>query len=93
MGEVVPKSEAETAIQRSPSAYAGAEKEVLAYQNVPGKFESDDLGQEEDFLDPKHPQYGTVDEHGRPLPGWLDQITVRRASAATASVLDAFAQA
>lgn len=31
----------------------------------------------EDFLDPRHPQYGSVDEHGRPLPGWLDQITVR----------------
>ena len=77
MGEVVPKSEAETAIQRSPSAYAGAEKAVLGFQGVPGKYESDDLGQEEDFLDPKHPQYGTVDEHGRPLPGWLDQITVR----------------
>lgn len=34
---------------------------------------------EEDFLDPKHPLYGTVDEYGRALPGWLDQITVRYA--------------
>ena len=76
MGEVAPKSAAETVLQRDPAAYEVAEEKVTGF-GQPGKFQSDDLGTGEDFLDPKHPQYGTVDEYGRPLPGWLEQITVR----------------
>lgn len=28
-------------------------------------------------LDPRSPDYGTCDEHGRPIPPWYQQITVR----------------
>ena len=34
----------------------------------------------EDFTEPSHPLYGEVDEHGRNLPGWLEQITIRWAT-------------
>jgi hypothetical protein len=73
MGEHVPKSAAETVLQKDPHAFEIAQEKVLGLQS--NKIESfEDQG---DFLDPQHPLYGTVDEHGRPLPGWLEQITVR----------------
>ena len=31
----------------------------------------------EDFMDPQHPLYGEVDEHGRKIPAWHEQITIR----------------
>ena len=69
----VPLSATEAALQEDPKAFEKAEEKVVGLTDHKiASFE--DQG---DFLDPKHPQYGTVDEHGRPLPGWIDQITVR----------------
>lgn len=72
---MAPKSDTETVLQHTPGAYEVAEGKLTGIH--PSKFPSEELNASEDFLDPKHPLYGTVDEYGRPLPGWLEQITVR----------------
>lgn len=81
MTEQTPVGEAEKVLGSHPSRFEVAER-----ASVPGKGFEDgkvseypELNTTEDFTDPQHPLYGTVDEYGRRLPGWLEQITVRYA--------------
>lgn len=76
MGEATKKSDAELAIARNRRILEGAQEDVAGIH--PKIVDNNDFTPfAEDFLDPQHPMYGTVDEHGRPIPGWLEQITVR----------------
>jgi OPT family oligopeptide transporter len=59
---------------------------LLEVDGVPGKQLEEGISQTEfedmkkqgeDFMDPKHPLYGEVDEHGRKIPAWHEQITIR----------------
>ena len=79
MGEQAKKSDTELAIARNRRLLEGAQEDVAGIH--PKVINNDDFAPfSEDFLDPQHPLYGTVDEHGRPIPGWMEQITVRFAS-------------
>ena len=83
MGEFVRNGEGEVAIANDPKAFEVAEEAatgVLTKENEE-EYEGEAFSGGEDFTDPTHPLYGTVDEHGRALPGWLDQITFRQDTA------------
>lgn len=88
MGERICKSEVEAVISHEPLAFELGKEEVVG--SHPAKLEGQAFT--EDFLDPRHPLYGSVDEHGRRLPGWLEQVTVRYARALPASKLSSFAR-
>ena len=78
MGEFVHKGEAEIAIAKDPNAYEAAEEAAVGVHSKQTEEELKGFVGEEDFTDPSHPLYGQVDEHGRALPGWLEQITFRQ---------------
>ena len=76
MGERAKKSDAESAIARNSRVLEGAQEDLAGLN--PKVIDNNDFTPfAEDFLDPQHPLYGTMDEHGRRIPGWLEQITVR----------------
>ena len=76
MGEQAKKSDAELAIARNSRVLEGAQEDVAGVH--PKIIANNDFTPfAEDFLDPQHPLYGTLDEHGRPIPKWLEQITIR----------------
>ena len=81
MGEFVRNGEAEVAIANDPKAFEVAEEAATGVltKEIEEEYEDDAFSGGEDFTDPTHPLYGKVDEHGRALPGWLDQITFRQA--------------
>ena len=76
MTEQTPTGELEKTLASHPSRYQVAEEAIVGKNAEELKAKMPELAQE-DFTDPHHPLYGTVDEFGRPLPGWLEQITVR----------------
>ena len=76
MTEQTPVGELERQLGSHPSKFQVAEAAVVGKNADELKQKMPELGQE-DFTDPNHPQYGTVDEFGRPLPSWTEQITVR----------------
>ena len=72
-------NDAETKLGNHPSRFEIAQGPVLGKDAEELKNKLPELGVE-DFTDPNHPLYGEVDEFGRQIPGWLDQITVRQVS-------------
>lgn len=76
MGEIAKKSDTESAIAKTHHALELAQKDIAC--PLPKIPDLGDFAQvSEDFLDPNHPLYGTMDENGRRIPGWIEQITIR----------------
>lgn len=76
MTEQTPVGELEKQLGSHPSRFEVAQNRIVpkTVDDLPSKVP--EIGKE-DFTDPNHPLYGEVDEYGRQLPGWLEQITIR----------------
>lgn len=79
MGEQTKKTDLELAIARNSRVLEGVQEDVAGLH--PKAIDTANFTTfAEDFLDPQHPLYGTMDEHGRPIPSWLAQITIRQST-------------